>query len=138
MLQICDKGAGSALLNRPKRIESIVRAAAAVATRCGITFKTRTAYHKKPMVHTFLPQAGLWGAQAVTLHGRTREQRYQRSADWKYIGDVAADMPDDVQLIGNGDVFSWEDYELHMKDGKVMRHIGIDQMNIKTRYLSHV
>jgi tRNA-dihydrouridine synthase 3 len=108
------------LLNRPKRIESIVRAAAAVATHCGITFKTRTAYHKKPMAHTILPQAGLWGAQAVTLHGRTREQRYQRSADWQYIRQVAADMPDDVQLIGNGDVFSWEDYEAHMKDGKVL------------------
>lgn len=118
-MQICEKGAGSALLQRPKRIESIVRAAAAVAARCGVTFKTRTAFHKKQMAHTFLPQAGAWGARAVTLHGRTREQRYQHSADWEYISQVAADMPDSVQLIGNGDVFSYEDYEAHMADGKV-------------------
>jgi hypothetical protein len=118
-LQVCDKGAGSALLTRPKRLEAIARAASAVATRCGVTLKTRTAYYKEQMAHTVLPHAGEWGVQAVTLHGRTREQRYQRSADWEYVGKVAAEMPETVQLIGNGDVFSWEDFEGHMQGGKV-------------------
>ena len=117
--QVCDKGAGSALLTKPKRLEMIVRSAAQVATRCGITFKTRTAYHKQNMAHTLLPHAGAWGAQAVTLHGRTREQRYQKTANWEYIAQVAAEMPDGVQMIGNGDVFSFEDYDAHMADGNV-------------------
>ncbi len=37
------------------------------------------------MAHTFLHKAGSWGAAAVTLHGRTRQQRYSRLADWGYI-----------------------------------------------------
>lgn len=30
------------------------------------------------IAHTIVPQAVGWGAAAVTLHGRTREQRYSR------------------------------------------------------------
>jgi tRNA-dihydrouridine synthase 3 len=100
-----------------------VRAAAAVATRCGVTFKTRTAYHKQAIAHTVLPHAGEWGADAVTLHGRTREQRYQKLADWDYIERVAGEMPRGVQMIGNGDVYTFEDYEAHMASGKA-RHLS--------------
>ena len=120
-MQICEKGAGSALLQKPKRFENVVRAAVRTARRCGITFKTRTAYTKQLCAHTILPQAAAWGACAVTLHGRTREQRYSKSADWNYIGRIAQDMPEEVQMIGNGDVLSFEDYEAHMADGKVRR-----------------
>lgn len=36
-------------------------------------------YHDgQDMAHTLIPQAAGWGAAAVTLHGRTREQRYSR------------------------------------------------------------
>ena len=88
-MQICNKGAGSALLTRPKKLEAIVRSAAATATKCGITFKTRTAYYKQDrLAHTILPHAKEWGAQAVTLHGRSREQRYSKLADWEYIHQV--------------------------------------------------
>ncbi len=32
------------------------------------------------IAHSFIPEAAGWGASAVTLHGRTREQRYSRWA----------------------------------------------------------
>lgn len=41
--------------------------------------------HGLQVAHTFLHQAGGWGAAAVTLHGRTRQQRYSKLADWEYI-----------------------------------------------------
>lgn len=38
-------------------------------------------YHDgSDIAHTLVPQAAGWGASAITLHGRTREQRYSRCA----------------------------------------------------------
>ena len=55
---------------------------------------------------------------AATLHGRTRAQRYSRLADWRYIRRCAAvASPSGLPLVGNGDVFSFKDYERHMRGG---------------------
>ena len=44
------------------------------------------------------------------LHGRSREQRYTKLADWQYVAECArAASP--LPLFGNGDVLSWEEYE---------------------------
>ena len=46
--------------------------------------------------HTLLPLLRDWGVSMVTVHGRTREQRYSRLADWDYINmcaKSAAPMP---------------------------------------------
>eukprot|EP00892_Ulva_mutabilis_P000643 jgi/Ulvmu1/1057/UM105_0015.1 len=119
---ICNKGMGSAMLTKPKRMEHVVRAASAVAQRSAITFKTRTGYADKDAQRCaaqILSRCGDWGAAAVTLHGRTRNQRYSRLADWGYVEQCGAGMPEGVQLIGNGDVFSWEEYAEHMRSDKV-------------------
>ena len=47
------------------------------------------------------------GASAVAVHGRTREQYYEGSADWKVIADVKHAVG--IPVIGNGDVMSGED-----------------------------
>ena len=44
------------------------------------------------------------GAAAVTIHGRTMEQRYKRAADWGLVQQVAQDLS--VPIIGNGDVLT--------------------------------
>ena len=41
----------------------------------------------------------------ITVHGRTREQRYTRAADWDLIGQVAAERK--VPVVGNGDILTW-------------------------------
>jgi len=46
----------------------------------------------------------------VTLHGRSREQRYSKLADWKYIGECAEMLPQGMPVYGNGDIVNWEDY----------------------------
>ncbi len=45
------------------------------------------------------------GADAITLHGRTREQRYNRAADWDMIGRVTAERA--IPVVGNGDILTW-------------------------------
>ena len=42
------------------------------------------------------------GADAITVHGRTREARYRHPADWDAIAEVASAVP--VPVIGNGDL----------------------------------
>ncbi|CAB3991474.1 tRNA-dihydrouridine(47) synthase [NAD(P)(+)]-like isoform X2, partial [Paramuricea clavata] len=81
-----------------------------------LTVKMRTGVHdKKWNALQLVPQLRNWGASLVTLHGRSREQRYTKSADWGYINqcvNAASPMP----LFGNGDVLSFEDVERHRQE----------------------
>ena len=48
------------------------------------------------------------------IHGRSRLQRYSRLANWDYISQVACSQSLDypqIPMIGNGDIFSYSDYE---------------------------
>jgi tRNA-dihydrouridine synthase 3 len=50
----------------------------------------------------------------VMIHGRSRLQRYSKEADWDYIGRVASSQDPSkpiIPIIGNGDIFSYTDYE---------------------------
>ena len=119
---VCNKGAGSSLLLKPARIEAIARACAPLL-RCPLTMKTRTGYGDdlpSRVAHTLAPSMAEWGVTALTLHGRSRQQRYSRTADWAYIAQVgAAAAHTPLQLVGNGDVMGWTDYEEHLAAGGV-------------------
>lgn len=48
------------------------------------------------------------------LHGRSRLQRYSRLANWDYITEVGCSQSPEftqIPLIGNGDIYSFTDYE---------------------------
>lgn len=75
------------------------------------TVKTRTGVQAdKSVAHELLPKLEQWGAAAVTLHGRSREQRYTKLADWEYIEKCAANVKN-IPVIGNGDILNFEDYQ---------------------------
>lgn len=42
-------------------------------------------YDNKKVAHDIIPKMQEWGLAAVTLHGRSRQQRYSRLADWAYV-----------------------------------------------------
>ena len=69
-------------------------------------------------MHNFISDVSSWGVSALTLHGRTREQRYTKTADWDYIYNVAG-KAGDLTVIGNGDIYNFEEYNKHMSSGKV-------------------
>lgn len=52
------------------------------------------------------------------LHGRTRQQRYSKLADWQYINDCAKSC-DPVPLFGCGDILSYHDYNQHMQNSNI-------------------
>lgn len=107
---IVNKGAGSALLCRPKKLEQVAQSLVSTSNgRIPITLKLRTGYQDNTNVaHEIVPLAKAWGVAAVTLHGRSRAQRYSRLADWSYVRRCSAVST--VPMIGNGDIYDFEDY----------------------------
>ncbi|KAK7865586.1 hypothetical protein R5R35_010117 [Gryllus longicercus] len=112
---IYQQGAGSGLLRRERILESVVRSMSEVLT-VPLTVKLRTGVsNNKNIAHTLVPKFGEWGASLITLHGRSREQRYTRLADWPYIEECAK-LAKPTPLFGNGDILSFEDYENAIKN----------------------
>jgi len=100
-------------MERPRRLEGIVRGMSSILS-VPVTVKLRTGPNdRNRTAHKLISQLGSWGASAVTLHGRTKQQRYTKLADWSYIEDCAAAT--DIPLIGNGDVLTFEDVAAHLK-----------------------
>lgn len=107
---IFQKGGGSALMRRTTVLENIVRSCSQVLKDKPFTVKTRMGiYNNKLIAKELLPKLEMWGATAVTMHGRTKEQRYTKLADWNYINECASLVQ--IPVIGNGDILSFEDYQ---------------------------
>lgn len=105
--KIVSNNEGSALLKNPSLAADIVRA----VRRSGkpVTVKFRIGFEKNSRTGVdFARYMQDAGAAAVTVHGRTREQFYEGTADWDYIAEVVRAV--DIPVIANGDVFSKEDY----------------------------
>lgn len=107
---IYSQGGGSALIRRENVLEAIVRSCSDILDGIPFTVKTRTGiYANKSVAHELVPKFENWGAKAVTVHGRSREQRYMKKSDWHYIEECAKQAKE-IPVIGNGDILSFEDY----------------------------
>ncbi|GAV60275.1 Dus domain-containing protein [Cephalotus follicularis] len=113
---VVNKGAGSSLLTKPMRMKSIIGTTSDIVDK-PITVKVRTGYFEgKNRIDSLIADLGSWGASAVTIHGRTRQQRYSKLANWDYIYQCARKAPSSLQVLGNGDVFSYVDWNNHLSD----------------------
>nr|GME10461.1 tRNA-dihydrouridine(47) synthase [NAD(P)(+)]-like [Ipomoea batatas] len=84
---------------------------------CPIDIVVRTGYFEgKNRIHSLIADIRNCGATAVTIHGRSRQQRYSKLADWGYIYQCAKTAPKSLQVLGNGDVFSYVDWNKHKTD----------------------
>lgn len=103
------------MLDKPNRLQQIIQGMTRVLP-CPLTVKVRIGKDDKhPSVHEYiLPRLKEWGASAITIHGRTRQQRYTKLANWDYIYKCASESP--IPVIGNGDIFSYSDYAAHMAE----------------------
>jgi tRNA-dihydrouridine synthase 3 len=102
--QITRHGLGASLMRKPRRLARLVGAMARAVT-IPVTVKLRTGWSaEKPTVAEAAKACEEAGAAAITIHGRSREQRYQRAADWDLIGKVASERG--IPVVGNGDVLT--------------------------------
>lgn len=102
--QITGRGLGASLMRKPGRVARLV-AALRRAVTVPVTVKLRTGWSEdKPSVREVARACEEAGAAAIAIHGRSREQRYQRAADWELIAQVAAERG--VPVVGNGDILT--------------------------------
>jgi tRNA-dihydrouridine synthase 3 len=96
------KGLGAALAREPNRVRRIVEAMKK-AVPVPVTVKIRLGWNEEHRNFLDVARAAVeGGADAITVHGRTRAARYKMSADWTAIAEVAATVA--VPVIGNGDL----------------------------------
>jgi len=104
------KGLGAALGRQPKRIQRIVEGMKQAVTGIPVTVKIRLGWNDESRNYLEQAKAAVdGGADAVFVHGRTRNARYRQPADWDAIGEVAAAVP--VPVVGNGDILFPHDIE---------------------------
>ena len=105
--KVVRSGAGSALLRNPAQIATIV-AAVRRATRLPLTVKIRSGWSVQSV--NYLETAHIAeteGADAVTLHPRTRCQGFSGHSDWEHLRKLKAAVK--IPVIGSGDIFTADD-----------------------------
>ncbi len=98
------KGAGAGILLDLPKMQAM---AAEIVKQVSIpvTVKTRLGWDEKSIqILEVVQRLQDVGVQAVTIHGRTRQQMYKGSADWSYIGAIKADPRIHIPIFGNGDI----------------------------------
>ncbi len=123
--KVCNKWAGSALMQNETLALEIIEAVVAAAQPHGVpvTLKMRTGWcdaHKNAVVLARSAESA--GVQMITVHGRTREQGYKGEAEYDTIAAVKAAVR--VPVVANGDIDSPE------KAREVLAYTGADALMI--------
>jgi nifR3 family TIM-barrel protein len=118
--KVTRKGGGAALPWKQDLFQAIVQSAVKAAGNIPVTVKMRKGIDADHL--TFLESgkaARDAGVAAVALHGRTAADYYSGKADWDAIAELRAALPD-VQVLGNGDIWSAQDAV------NMMKQTGVD------------
>lgn len=116
-------GGGSVLMKTPELCGKIVNAVKK-AVNVPVTVKIRKGWDENsinaPLIAKICENAG---ADAITIHGRTREQMYKPYVDLKIIEKVKNSVK--IPVIGNGDISCGQDaYNMLDKTGCDMVMVG--------------
>jgi len=105
--KVVSSGSGSALMKQPEVLGDIV-SRVVKSVSCPVTAKIRSGWDEKSInaeeIARIVEDSG---AAAITVHPRTRSQRFSGLPDWRVIADVKNSVL--IPVIGNGDVKSPED-----------------------------
>jgi nifR3 family TIM-barrel protein len=102
--KVAGKGAGAGMLKDiPKMLK--ITEAVVKAVHLPVTVKTRLGWDDSSKIIVELAEMLQdCGIQALTIHGRTRQQMYKGDADWTLIGEVKNNPRIKIPVIGNGDI----------------------------------
>lgn len=105
--KIVKNGDGSALMKDIQLARRVIESVVKYSER-PVTVKIRTGWDQEHIVAVeFAQMVEEAGAEAIAIHGRSRDQFYAGEADWEIIRDVKSKLS--IPVIANGDVFTIED-----------------------------
>lgn len=120
--KVCNKAAGSALMRDEALVQKILDAVAG-AVAVPVTLKLRLGWSRDeinaPIIAAMAEDAGF---ALVTVHGRSRADRFQGTVDYDAIGEVKRSVS--LPIIANGDITSPE------QAGRVLQVTGADGVMI--------
>lgn len=141
------QGAGSALLDNPARLIRVLNSMNYVSGEVPITVKIRAGTKDGHNTADSLVKRLVYETDvaAITLHGRSRQQRYTKLADWDYIATTSKALRANeisfneseqgkesrdkrqsrIQFVGNGDINNYEDWYKYINNDSNMDSVMV-------------
>ena len=112
--KVVNTGAGCALMRTPDLAYEIVKAVSEAVEK-PVTVKMRIGWDKNQInAIEFAQTMEKAGAKALAVHGRTRSQYYEETANWEIIKAVKEAVG--IPVIGNGDIKSPADAKKRIEE----------------------
>ena len=104
--KVCNKAAGSALMQNEKLVEDIIKAVVN-AVDIPVTLKMRTGWNEENKnAPTIAKIAEDHGIKMLAIHGRTRSQKYNGDAEYDTVKKIVGLVS--IPVVANGDITSAE------------------------------
>ena len=100
---------GAVLLKEPERIYQIVSAVREAITdsTTPVSAKVRLGFDDTSLFNEIVDAVQQAGANAITIHARTKKQGYKPPAHWHYIGELSSKVT--IPIIANGEIWDKHD-----------------------------
>ncbi len=106
--KVVGRGSGSSLLESTEKFAALI---SGISSRIGarnLTVKMRLGFYESQEIFALLKSIESLQLCRVTVHGRTRPQKYTGNADWELIHQAARSVI--FPIIGSGDIYSFAKY----------------------------
>ena len=101
---------GAAILKYPERLRAIVAAVRqALPPSVPVSAKLRLGWESPDEIFTNATMAAVGGANWLTIHARTKVQKYAPPVFWKTVGEVRKSL-DPLPIVANGDIWTLDDF----------------------------
>jgi tRNA-dihydrouridine synthase 3 len=116
--EVTKRGLGANLLRKPQKLFRLVEGLASESL-LPITVKIRLGIEDDKPALKLAEEIENAGASVLIVHGRTKDQRYTKAANWDLIGEIKSRA--NIPIVGNGDILTWyearDKLELSNADG---------------------